>query len=272
MDIGAWLAGLGLGQYGALFRESEIDAEILPDLTESDLGQLGMPLGHRKRLLKAIAALSAPIGAPSETGNRPTRDAPDSAERRQLTVMFCDLVGSTALAARLDPEDMSDLIRAFHSALAAAVARFDGNVAKLMGDGALIYFGYPRAHEDDAERAVRAALALLEAMDTLPGDRGVALEMRAGIATGLVVVGELMGEGEARERGVVGETPNLAARLQALAEPGSVVVAESTRRLLGGAFALRALGPQILKGFAEPMPVWRVLQEATNLSRFEAAT
>ena len=272
MDIGAWLAGLGLAQYEALFRESEIDAEILPDLTESDLGQLGMPLGHRKRLLKAIAALSAPIGAPSETGNRPTRDAPDSAERRQLTVMFCDLVGSTALAARLDPEDMSDLIRAFHSALAAAVARFDGNVAKLMGDGALIYFGYPRAHEDDAERAVRAALALLEAMDTLPGDRGVALEMRAGIATGLVVVGELMGEGEARERGVVGETPNLAARLQALAEPGSVVVAESTRRLLGGAFALRALGPQILKGFADPVPAWMILHEADNLSRFEAAT
>jgi class 3 adenylate cyclase/tetratricopeptide (TPR) repeat protein len=272
MDIGAWLVGLGLGQYEALFRESEIDAEILPDLTESDLGQLGMPLGHRKRLLKAIAALSAPAETPPEPGARPMRDAPDSAERRQLTVMFCDLVGSTALAARLDPEDMSDLIRAFHGALAAAVARFDGNVAKLMGDGALIYFGYPRAHEDDAERAVRAALALLEAMDALPGDSGVALEMRAGIATGLVVVGELMGEGEARERGVVGETPNLAARLQALAEPGSIVVAESTRRLLGGAFALRALGPQSLKGFADPVPAWTILREADNLSRFEAAT
>ena len=140
--------------------------------------------------------------------------------------MFCDLVGSTALAARLDPEDLSDLIRAFQRAVAAAVARFDGHVAKLMGDGALVYFGYPCAHEDDAERAVRSGLALVEAVGALRRDRGLELEVRAGIATGLVVVGELMGEGEARERGVVGETPNLAARLQALAEPGAVVVAE----------------------------------------------
>ena len=188
-----------------------------------------------------------------------------------MTVMFCDLVGSTALAAQLDPEDMSDLFRAFHGVVAAAVARFDGNVAKLMGDGALIYFGYPRAHEDDAERAVRAGLALVEAMAALRRERGVSLEVRAGIATGLVVVGELMGEGEARERGVVGETPNLAARLQALAEPGSVVVAESTRRLLGAVFVLRALGPQDLKGFANPVPAWAVLGEAENVSRFEAA-
>ena len=185
--------------------------------------------------------------------------------------MFCDLVGSTALAARLDPEDMGDLIRAFQGAVSAAVARFDGHVAKWMGDGALVYFGYPRAHEDDAERAARAGLALVEAMRALRRERGVALEVRAGIATGLVVVGELMGEGEARERGVVGETPNLAARLQALAEPGSVVVAGSTRRLLGGAFELKALGPQALKGFAAPVPAWSVLRETENLSRFEAS-
>ena len=193
------------------------------------------------------------------------------AERRQLTVMFCDLVGSTALSARLDPEDMGDLIRAFQGAVSLAVVRFDGHVAKLMGDGALVYFGYPRAHEDDAERAVRASLKLVEAVRNLRHERGVALDVRAGIATGPVVVGEMMGEGQARERGIVGETPNLAARLQASAEPGSVVVAASTRRLLGEAFELRALGPQVLKGFADSVPAWTVVREVENLSRFEAS-
>jgi class 3 adenylate cyclase/tetratricopeptide (TPR) repeat protein len=185
--------------------------------------------------------------------------------------MFCDLVGSTKLAAQLDPEDMSDLIRAFQGAVTAATARFDGFVAKFMGDGALVYFGYPRAHEDDAERAARSSLALVDALGALRVERGVALEVRAGIATGLVVVGELMGEGEARERGIVGETPNLAARLQALAEPGSVVIAESTRRLLGGAFELKALGPQNLKGFVAPILAWAVVRESQNVSRFEAS-
>jgi class 3 adenylate cyclase/tetratricopeptide (TPR) repeat protein len=272
MDIGAWLGGLGLAQYEGLFRENEIDSQVLPELTESDLSQLGVPLGHRKRLLKAIATLGAPVEAISETTTEPAGEPPDSAERRQLTVMFCDLVGSTALAARLDPEDMSDLIRAFHGAVAAATARFGGNVANLMGDGVLIYFGYPRAHEDDAQRAAHAALAVVGAVAALPREDGLALQVRAGIATGLVVVGELMGEGEARERGVVGETPNLAARLQALADPGGIVVAESTRRLLGSAFELKAIGPRILKGFVDPIPAWAVLSEAENVSRFEAAT
>ena len=226
MDIGAWLEGLGLGQYEGLFRENEIDAEVLPELTESDLAQFGMPLGFRKRLLKAIAALSSHAKASSETAADLTRETVNSAERRQLTLMFCDLVGSTALAARLDPEDMSNLILAFHGAVSAATARFGGNVAKLMGDGALIYFGYPHAHEDDAQRAAHAGLALVAAVAALPREDGLALQVRAGIATGLVVVGELIGEGDARERGVVGETPNLAARLQASAAPGSVVVAE----------------------------------------------
>jgi class 3 adenylate cyclase len=188
-----------------------------------------------------------------------------------MTVMFCDLVGSTTLSARLDPEDMGDLIRAFQGVVAAAVARFDGHVAKLMGDGALVYFGYPCAHEDDAERAARAGLKVVEAVSTLRLQRGYPLEARVGIATGLVVVGELMGDGEARERGVVGETPNLAARLQALAEPGGVVVAESTRLLLGGAFELAALGPQALKGFKSPVTAWSVLREARAVSRFEAS-
>ncbi|SEE05561.1 SAM domain (Sterile alpha motif) [Rhizobiales bacterium GAS191] len=269
MDVGDWLRGLGLSQYEATFRESEIDADVLPDLTEIDLERLGVPLGHRKRLLKAIASL----GAPENMTAAPTtlRPRPDAAERRQLTVMFCDLVGSTVLSARLDPEDMSDLIRAFQGTIARAVARFDGHVAKLMGDGALVYFGYPRAHEDDAERAVRAGLGLVEAVRILRREQGVGLEVRVGVATGLVVVGELMGEGEARERGVIGETPNLAARLQGLAEPGSVVIAESTRRLLGGMFELKALGPQTLKGFAAPVSAWSVVREAENVSRFEAS-
>jgi class 3 adenylate cyclase/tetratricopeptide (TPR) repeat protein len=272
MDIGAWLEGLGLGQYEGLFRENEIDAEVLPELTESDLAQFGMPLGFRKRLLKAIAALSSHAKASSETAADLTRETVNSAERRQLTLMFCDLVGSTALAARLDPEDMSNLILAFHGAVSAATARFGGNVAKLMGDGALIYFGYPHAHEDDAQRAAHAGLALVAAVAALPREDGLALQVRAGIATGLVVVGELIGEGDARERGVVGETPNLAARLQASAAPGSVVVAESTRRLLGGAFELAAIEPRLLKGFTDPIPAWEVLCEAENVSRFEAAT
>ena len=271
MDIGAWLRGLGLCQYEAAFVANKIDADILSELTEADLGQLGVLLGDRKRLLKAIACLSPAEKGAEAPGFVAARAVTVSAERRQLTVMFCDLVGSTALSARLDPEDMGDLIRAFQAVVAAAVARFDGHVAKLMGDGTLVYFGYPRAHEDDAERAARAGLGIVEAVETLRRDRGIALEVRAGIATGLVVVGELMGEGEAQERGVVGDTPNLAARLQALAEPGSVVVAESTRRLLGGTFDLKALGPQAIKGFAAPVPTWLVVREAENITRFEAS-
>ncbi|MEA2678395.1 MAG: hypothetical protein QOK03_117, partial [Candidatus Binataceae bacterium] len=194
----------------------------------------------------------------------------DAADRRQLTVMVCDLVGSTALTAQLDPEDMGDLLRAFQSAVAAAVARFDGQVAKWLGDGAMVYFGYPRAHEDDAERAARASLALIEAVGKLRRERGVALNVRIGISTGLVVVGELIGEGEARERGVVGDTPNLAARLQALAEPDSVVVSESTRRLLGKTFELKELGPQDLKGFKTPVSVWLIVRERESM-RFDAS-
>jgi class 3 adenylate cyclase len=185
--------------------------------------------------------------------------------------MFCDLVGSTALTAQLDPEDVGDLIRAFRGAVVAAVSRFDGHIARWMGDGAAVYFGYPRAHEDDAERAARASLALIKAVAQLRRDRGVGLEVRVGISTGLVIVGELIGEGEARERGVIGETPNLAARLQALAEPGSVLISESTRRLLGKSFELKDLGLWELKGFNAPVPAWSVVREMENVSRFEAS-
>ena len=271
MNIGAWLRGLGLGQYEATFRESEIEADVLPELTDQHLKDLGVSLGHRLKMLRAIRELAAGEPLADRPAAQPEPKPHDTAERRQLTVMFCDLVGSTSLSARLDPEDMSDLIRAFQGAVTTTAARFEGHVAKFMGDGALVYFGYPKAHEDDAERAARAGLALVEAVRDLRLERGVALEVRAGIATGLVVVGELMGDGEARERGVVGETPNLAARLQALAEPGGIVIAESTRRLLGGAFELKALGPQPLKGFDAPVPAWAVVREAENISRFEAS-
>src|SRR5690242_4679299 len=198
----------------------------------------------------------------------PGAPAQVDAERRQLTVMFCDIVGSTALSTRHDPEDLRELIGDYHHAVAETVGRFDGFVAKYMGDGVLIYFGYPQAHEDDAERAVHAALAVIEAVGRLRARED--LRVRLGIATGLAVVGDLIGEGAAQERGVVGETPNLAARLQALATPNTLVIAEATRRQIGQLFDLEDLGPQQLAGFAEPQRAWRVLGESGEVSRFEA--
>jgi class 3 adenylate cyclase len=236
MDVGGWLRGLGLGQYEALFRANEIDADILPELTEADLEKLGVPLGHRKRLLRAISGLAAPgtlaepLAAPSASAGAKPHDA---AERRQLTVMFCDLVGSTALSVRFDPEELREEIRAYQNTVSGVVARYDGFVAKFMGDGVLAYFGYPRAHEDDAERAVRAGLEIEAAVTSLETRGTERLAVRIGIATGLVVVGDLVGEGSAQEQAVTGETPNLAARLQALAEPGQIVLAGATRRLIG---------------------------------------
>jgi class 3 adenylate cyclase/predicted ATPase len=275
MDIAAWLRGLGLDQYAELFRNNDIDSEILCGMTAEDLKELGISsFGHRRRLLNAIAALG---------GEPPTRDVAQSArsaasaptslptadaERRQLTVMFCDLVGSTALSTRFDPEDLREVIGAYHRAVAEIVAGFDGFVAKYMGDGVLVYFGYPQAHEDDAERAVRAGLALIDAIAGL--ELAEPLQVRIGIATGLVVVGDLIGEGAAQERGVVGETLNLAARLQGLAAPGTLVIAEATRRQIGGLFDLEDLGPQALAGFGEPQRAWLVLGESGVVSRFEA--
>ena len=267
MDVGTWLSGLGLGQYEAVFRESEIDADVLTELTDQHLKDLGIALGHRLKLLRAIRQLAGEAAVKASEQPKPQ----DAADRRQLTVMFCDLVDSTALTAQLDPEDMGDLLRAFQRAVAAAVTRFDGHVAKWTGDGASVYFGYPRAHEDDAERATRASIALIEAVGRLRREHGVDLEVRIGISTGLVVVGELIGEGEALERGVVGDTPNLASRLQALAQPDTVVVSESTRRLLGRTFELKALGPLELKGFKAPVPAWLIVGERDNVSRFEAS-
>jgi class 3 adenylate cyclase/predicted ATPase len=275
MDVAAWLRGLGLEQYTRLFRDNDIDGEILRGMTAEDLKELGISsFGHRRRLFNAITVLggepttrSVAQSAPSAT-SAPALSPSADAERRQLTVMFCDLVGSTALSTRFDPEDLRELIGDYHRAVADTVGRFDGFVAKYMGDGVLIYFGYPRAHEDDAERAVRAGLAVIEAVGQLPARKD--LRVRLGIATGLAVVGDLIGGGAAQERGVIGETPNLAARLQTLAEPNTLIIGEATRRQIGGLFVLADLGPQALTGFAEPQSAWRVVGESGMLSRFEA--
>jgi len=254
MDVVAWLRGLGLERYAPAFRDNDIDGEVLSALTSDDLISIGVTsVGHRRKLLAAITSLGAT--PPAATVIAAPRDAPAAAdaERRQLTVMFCDLVGSTALAARLDPEDLREVLAAYHRALADVVRSFDGFVAKYMGDGVLVYFGYPRAHEDDAERAVRAGLRVIGAVGRLDV-RSVNLQARVGIATGLVIVGDLIGEGSAQEQSVVGETPNLAARLQALAEPDAVVIAAGTRRLVGDLFEYGDLGAVEVKGLAAPVP------------------
>src|SRR5580704_6743778 len=270
MDVAAWLRGLGLERYEQAFLDNEIDEGVLPSLTAEDLKDLGVTLvGHRRRLLDAVAALGAASPAATVTAAPSASPAPPAeAERRQLTVMFCDLVGSTALSTRHDPEDLRELIGDYHRAVAETVGRFDGFVAKYMGDGVLIYFGYPEAHEDDAERAVRAGLAVIDAVGGLTISEP--LNVRLGVASGLAVVGDLIGEGAAQERGVVGETPNLAARLQALAAPNTLIIADATRRQIGGLFDLADLGPQALAGFGEPQPAWRVIGESGMLSRFEA--
>ncbi len=266
MDVGGWLRSLGLEQYEPVFRQNEIDHEILPELTEADLEKLGVPMGHRKRLLRAIATLSAATVAASSPAGQQQTDA----ERRQLTVMFGDLVGSTSLSARLDPEDMREIIGAYHHCCAELIEGAGGFVAKYMGDGVLAYFGYPQAHEDDPERAVRAALGLTAAIPKLQIGNNSPLEVRVGVATGLVVVGDLVGRGDAQERGVVGDTPNLAARLEALAEPGKVVISEGTRRLARGLFDYDDLGRVSLKGLTDPVQAWRVLGPRAIESRFEA--
>src|ERR1700730_4861874 len=264
--IAEWLASIGLGEYAQRFGDNAIDLSVLRDLTEQDLKDLGVLLGHRRKMLRAIAELKGDVLRTSQAGTKP---APrDGAERRQLTVMFCDLVGSSALSVRLDPEDLRLVIGAYHACVAEVIARDNGVIARYMGDGVLAYFGYPQAHEDDAEQATRAGLALVDAVANL--QTGSELKVRVGIATGMVVVGDLTGEGAAKEQAVIGETPNLAARLQAFAEPGTVLISESTHRLTVGHFEYRNLGPVQLKGWAEPVPVWQVLGTSGVESRFEA--
>lgn len=269
-DVASWLAELGLGRYAGLFAVNEVDFEALQYLTEEDLKGIGLPLGPRRKVLAAIAALAKQKVEVHSVAALESQVRRTEAERRQLTVMFCDLVGSTALASRLDPEDLREVIGAYHRCVAETVASYDGFVAKYMGDGVLVYFGYPRAHEDDAERAVRAGIELPRAIGRLNTVDGAALAARVGIATGQVVVGDLVGEGAAQEQAVVGETPNLAARLQALAEEGAVVISASTHRLVGDLFEYRDLGALDVKGIAAPVRAWQVLRPSFVASRFEA--
>jgi class 3 adenylate cyclase/predicted ATPase len=262
LDIGEWLRGLGLQSYEQMFKDNGIDLEVLPRLTIEDLKEIGVrAVGHRRKILDAIGFLpTVPAAA----------RAPPSPERRQLTLMFVDLVGSTDLSRRIDPEELREIMRAYQNTVAGEIARLEGHVAKFFGDGVLAYFGWPRASEDAAERAVRAGLAVATAVGGMSAGAGHPLAARVGIATGLVVVGDLLGEGAAKEEAVTGETPNLAARVQQAAEPGTVVIADSTRRLVGDLFELIGLGSLRLKGFAEPVPAWRVVGEGSAESRFEA--
>ncbi|MBS0183720.1 MAG: AAA family ATPase [Nitrospira sp.] len=284
--VAAWLERLGLDRYRELFEQNAITWDVLPELNDGDLASMGIVLGHRKQLLRAIAQLSQ---GGAQTGEGDTAAIPaiptaketasrssdrDQAERRQLTVMFCDLVGSTALARRLDPEDLQSSIRHFLETCSEAISRFNGYIAKYMGDGLLVYFGYPHAHEHDAERAVHAGLAVLELVRALPRDSELHqdsdIAARIGIATGPVIVGELMGQDTAKERSVFGETPNLAARLQALAAPNQLIVDSATKRLIGDEFEFADQGTVVLKGFETPVQVWQVLGSKLSASRFES--
>jgi class 3 adenylate cyclase/predicted ATPase len=267
-QIEDWLEKLGMAEYAQRFAENGISFAALRHLTDQDLKEIGVLLGHRRIMLAAIAELARAAESAAQSVVELEVRPPDGAERRQVTVMFSDLVGSTALSARMDPEDLREVISAYQTCVAEIVRRFGGFVAKYMGDGVLVYFGYPQAHEDDAELAVRAGLELVAAVGQLKSS--VPLQTRVGIATGLVVVGDLIGSGEAQERGIVGETPNLAARLQGIAEPNAVVIAESTRRLLGNLFELQDLGTKDLKGIAGPVPVWTALRPTSAESRFDA--
>src|SRR5215831_14279545 len=266
--VAEWLASIGLSEYAQRFADNAIDLSVIRDLTEQDFKDLGVPLGHRRKMLRAIAELDGAALEPAEVTTEPVPR--DEAERRQLTVMFCDLVGSTALSARLDPEDMWGVIASYHGCIGEVIGRYQGMIARYMGDGVLAYFGYPRAQEYDAEQAVRAALALVDAVANLRTDADAALQARIGVATGTVVVSELLIDETPVEQAAVGETPNLAARLQGAAEPGTVLICATTRRLIGGLFDYRDVGALALKGWAEPVPAWQVLGPSGVESRFEA--
>ena len=269
MDVGVWLRSLGLDQYEAKFRDNKIDADVLPRLTADDLKDIGVAaVGDRRRLLDAIVALTGATPADNSSGAPKSPRIPT--ERRQITVMFADLVDSTKLAARLDPEDLKDVIAKFQRAVANDVRRFGGHVAKPLGDGLLIYFGWPCAHEDDAERAARSAIAIVAAVRQLTSTDGAALATRIGLATGEVVVGDFVDAGVDEEGAVVGQCANLAARLQGVADENAVLVAEGTFRLLGRQFAFADLGEHPIKGFASPIRIWRIDAERTSESRFEA--
>jgi class 3 adenylate cyclase/predicted ATPase len=268
-DLRQWLDGIGLSQYADVFAQNEVDYDVLRELTEQDLEKLGIPLGHRKKLLRAMPwqPVAGPRALPRE--DDATYAAKIGAERRHLTVLFCDLVDSTALSARLDPEDLRQILHGFQSCCGESIRRYEGHIARFMGDGVLAYFGFPVAHEDDAERAVSTALELVQSVSRLAGPRAP-LAVRVGIASGLVIVGDLIGVGSSREFALIGEAPNLAARLQSLAEPNQILIAPQTWRLIGRTFELSDLGEHAIKGLDHPVRVWRVLRSSPIESRFEA--
>ncbi|MBV8398976.1 MAG: AAA family ATPase [Acetobacteraceae bacterium] len=280
MNIGEWLKSLGLEQYEAAFRENDVDAEVLPTLTAEELKDIGVSsIRHRRRLLEATAALRS-NAMPAEASARVSPSAPPdliglpgasetTAERRPLSVMFCDLIGSTALSSRLDPEDLREVICSYQACVATTIQQFNGFIARYVGDGVLTYFGWPQAHETDAERAVRAGLAAAAAVSEIKTG-AEPLQVRIGIASGLVVIGEPIGAGDSRQQTAVGETPNRAARLQSLAGPGQVIIDAATRRQIGGLFDCRELGTIELKGLPEPVPAWQVVSENRALGQFEA--
>ena len=263
-ELRLWLQRIGLGQLAETLAANDIDLDILPDLSDEDLKELGLSLGQRRRLLRAIAELSSKRSLPAFAAVEARGDAGREAERRQLTVLFCDLVGSTELSGRYDPEDLRELLRRYHDTMTAVVERYGGYVANYLGDGILAYFGWPRAEEDEAAQAIRAGLAAVAAAKEL------SLHVHVGIASGTVVVGDLDGAGRRQTGAIAGETPNLAARLEALAGPDQVVIGGLTRQLIGTAFILEDLGPQELKGIAGPVRAWQVLAERSVESRFDA--
>lgn len=276
-----WLSSLGLQAYEQLFVSNDIHFELLPDTTAADLRDIGITsVGHRRVLLQAIAKLQAATHPPNALSVEPFDAAaltsadlsmkPTTHQHRLLTVMFCDLVGSTELSTRLDTEDLQQLLKAYRLCLREVIQKHKGYIAQYLGDGVLVYFGYPNTSESDCERALRAALDTQTAVDDLPLVSGVKLQVRLGLATGMVVIGQLVGAGNTAEVGAVGETPNLAARMQSLAPVGGIVASESTRAMVGDLFEFRSLGTVQLKGFSLSHTAWEVLSEQKNLSRFRA--
>ena len=268
--VEAWLEDLGLAQYAAVFKANDVDFRTLVFIDDEDLKELGVSLGHRRVLLAAIKSLEQDDAFHQQAARQPERSTRGEAERRQLTVMFCDLVGSTELSRRLDPEDLREFLRRYQNMVTNCVVRYEGYVARFLGDGVLAYFGWPQAHEDQAERAVRSGLDVASGIKNVKLDIKEVPRVRIGLATGLVVVGDLVGDVTIESEAVTGETPNLAARLQTIAKEGQVVIDPTTRRLLGTAFELEELGAHPLNGFSEKVFAWGVIRESAAESRFEA--
>ena len=257
-----WLDDLGLGKYAGAFAASDIDRDVLPKLTDDDLKELGLTLGHRRKLLDAIAGLKGEAPARADT-----RQIQPDAERRQVTVLFCDMVGSTALSQKLDPEDLRGVMRAYQDACAEAIGRYDGHIAQTLGDGLMVYFGYPKAHEDDAARAVRAGMDIVEAITGLDAGQAVGIAVRVGIHTGLVVAGDLGGSDTRAADAIVGETPNVAARLQGMAKHNTVAVSEATHGLTAGTFTWDDLGTRKAKGVTGGIRVYQPTGATIRVSR-----